>query len=99
MTFTGKIRAYLILVALLPPLLVMTVVYFNSRKQMELSGNQAAYDDLKILTRLKEAGNFWKRCEAGCGESTTSFHLRLSRLWKPIYLPGLRTPGKSSTKQ
>lgn len=56
MTFTGKIRAYLILVALLPPLLVMTVVYFNSRKQMELSGNQAAYDDLKILIRLKEAG-------------------------------------------
>ena len=55
MTFTGKIRIYLILVALLPPLIVMAVVYFNSMQQLEYSGYQSAYDDMRILIRLKEA--------------------------------------------
>jgi len=55
MTFTGKIRIYLILVALLPPLIIMAVVYFNSMQQLEYSGYQNAYDDMRILIRFKEA--------------------------------------------
>lgn len=54
MTFTGKIRIYLILIALLPPLTVMAVVYFNSMQQLENSGYQSAYNDLNILIRLYE---------------------------------------------
>jgi len=55
MTFTGKIRIYLALIALLPPLIVMAVVYFNSMQQLEYSGYQSAYDDMRILIRFKEA--------------------------------------------
>ncbi|PKK84961.1 MAG: hypothetical protein CVT49_00015 [candidate division Zixibacteria bacterium HGW-Zixibacteria-1] len=54
MTFTGKIRIYLILIALLPPLTVMAVIYFNSMQQLENFGYQSAYNDLNILIRLYE---------------------------------------------
>ncbi|MEW5923071.1 MAG: ATP-binding protein [Candidatus Zixiibacteriota bacterium] len=54
MTFTGKIRIYLILIALLPPLTVMAVIYFSSMQQVENSTYQNAYNDLNILIRLYE---------------------------------------------
>lgn len=54
MTFTGKIRIYLVLIALLPPLTVMAVIYFNSMQQLENSAYQNAYNDLNILVRLYE---------------------------------------------
>ncbi len=35
MTYAGKIRAYLIIAALLPPLLIMSVIYFSSIKKLK----------------------------------------------------------------
>jgi len=40
MTFTGRIRIYLILAALIPPLLIMSVIYFHSARQVEISEQQ-----------------------------------------------------------
>lgn len=47
MTYTGRIRVYLIFVAMLPPLLVMSVIYFHSVRQLESSHRQRAIQNLK----------------------------------------------------
>ncbi len=47
MTFTSRIRAYLIAVAVTPPLLVMVVIYFHSVRQIESSDRQQAYRNLR----------------------------------------------------
>lgn len=58
MTYTGRIRVYLIFVAVLPPLLVMSVIYFHSVKQLETADRQQAAQNLKkynIFLRSFEA--------------------------------------------
>ena len=58
MTYTGRIRVYLIFVAMLPPLLVMSVIYFHSVRQLESSERQRAIQNLKkynIFLRSFEA--------------------------------------------
>lgn len=47
MTYTGRIRVYLIFVAMLPPLLVMSVIYFHSVRQLESLDRQQAFQNLK----------------------------------------------------
>ena len=42
MSFTGRIRTYLVAIALLPPVLMMAVVYFYSERQQELAYRQRA---------------------------------------------------------
>ena len=53
MTFTGKIRVYLVIVALLPPLLVFLAVYFLSERQFESSDRQLAFDNLAKYRRFE----------------------------------------------
>jgi len=51
MSLAGRIRIYLVAVAVLPPLVVMAVIYFHSARQAEVAGRQQAYDSLqKYLT-------------------------------------------------
>ncbi len=47
MSLTGRIRMYLVVIALLPPALMMAVVYFYSYRQEELAYRQNAVDDLE----------------------------------------------------
>ncbi|UCD16769.1 MAG: ATP-binding protein [Candidatus Zixiibacteriota bacterium] len=47
MTFTGKIRIYLISIALLPPLLIMSVIYFRSIRQVESINRQNSFERLQ----------------------------------------------------
>ena len=53
MSLTGRIRAYLILIALLPPLLVMTVIYFHSVGQAEDFDQRSASEALNKYTRFE----------------------------------------------
>ncbi len=58
MTYAGRIRVYLIFVAVLPPLLVMLVIYFHSVKQLESADRQQAAQNFKkygIFLRSFEA--------------------------------------------
>ena len=41
MSLAGRIRIYLIAVAVLPPLIVMAVIYFHSARQAEVTGGAA----------------------------------------------------------
>ena len=54
MTFSGRIRLYLVAIALLPPLLMMAVVYFYSSHQEELAYQQNAAEDLRKLETYRE---------------------------------------------
>jgi signal transduction histidine kinase len=54
MSFTGRIRLYLIIIALLPPALMMTVVYFYSQRQDEVSYRQNAAADLRRLIAFRD---------------------------------------------
>ncbi len=42
MTFSGRIRTYLVLIALLPPLLVMSVIYWQGERQSRAADRRAA---------------------------------------------------------
>ena len=53
MSFTGLIRTYLVAIALLPPVLMMAVVYFYSERQQELAYRQRAAEDLQKLVRYR----------------------------------------------
>jgi len=74
MTFTGKIRIYLIAVAVLPPLLVMTVIYFHSVKQLESSDRQQAYKNLQRFKTFNSS--FQEELEANLAELLASQSLR-----------------------
>jgi len=54
MTFSGRIRLFLVAIALLPPLLMMAVVYFYSTRQQELAYQQDASEDLRKLVTYRE---------------------------------------------
>jgi signal transduction histidine kinase len=47
MSFSGRIRLYLILVAIVPPLLILTVIYLHSARQLEELNQQNIAGDLK----------------------------------------------------
>ena len=66
MTFTGRIRIYLIAVAVLPPLLVMSVIYFHSVKQLESFDRQQAYKNLQRFKTFNSS--FQKELEANLAE-------------------------------
>ena len=53
MSLTGRIRMYLILIALLPPLLVMTVIYFHSVGQAENFDRRTASEALTKYARFE----------------------------------------------
>jgi signal transduction histidine kinase len=61
MTFTGRIRVYLVLAAVIPPLLVMSVIYFHAAAQAERTDRMAAAQaisefvgfDLRFRNELK----------------------------------------------
>jgi len=54
MTFSGRIRLYLVAIAFLPPLLMMAVVYFYSSRQQELAYQQNAAEDLRKLVTYRQ---------------------------------------------
>ena len=54
MTFSGRIRLYLVAVALLPPLLMMLVVYFYSAHQQEIEYRETASEELRKLIGYRE---------------------------------------------
>lgn len=78
MTFTGRIRIYLIAVAVLPPLLVMTVIYFHSVKQLESFDRQQAYKNLQRFKTFNSS--FQKELEANLAELLTSQSFRKALL-------------------
>jgi len=53
MSFTGRIRLFLIAVALFPPALMMLVVYVYSSSQEETRYHQSAADDLRKLAEYR----------------------------------------------
>jgi len=53
MSFTGRIRLYLVAIALLPPLLMMAVVYFYSSRQTEINYHERAAEDLRRLANYR----------------------------------------------
>lgn len=78
MTFTGRIRIYLIAVAVLPPLLVMTVIYFHSVKQLESFDRQQAYKNLQRFKTFNSS--FQKELEANLAELLASQSFRKALL-------------------
>lgn len=55
MTFTGRIRLYLVIIALLPPVLMMGVVYFYSLEQERISYRETSAADLRRLIAQRDA--------------------------------------------
>lgn len=55
MSLAGRIRVYLIAVAVLPPLIVMAVIYFHSARQAEAAGRQQAFDSLQRYLSFSDA--------------------------------------------
>lgn len=51
MSFTGRIKLYLVAIALLPPLFMMGVVYFYAQRQSEIEYRHSAGDSLAKLAR------------------------------------------------
>jgi signal transduction histidine kinase len=51
MTFTGKIRGYLVLVALISPVLIILVIYFHSISQLDKADRDAVRDNLDKFNR------------------------------------------------
>ncbi|MFZ5979415.1 MAG: sensor histidine kinase [Candidatus Zixiibacteriota bacterium] len=47
MTLTGRIRLYLTVAAVIPPLVIMAVIYLHSVKKAEESGKLRAYENLR----------------------------------------------------
>ena len=78
MTFTGRIRIYLIAVAVLPPLLVMTVIYFHSVKQLESFDRQQAYKNLQRFKTFNSS--FQKELEVNLAELLASQSFRKALL-------------------
>ncbi|MBD3256885.1 HAMP domain-containing protein, partial [candidate division GN15 bacterium] len=54
MTFTGRIRWYLVAIALLPPVLMMAVVHFYSLRQEQITYRQNAQTDLRRMIALRD---------------------------------------------
>lgn len=74
MTFSGRIRLYLVAIALLPPLLMMAVVYFYSSRQQELAHRQNASEDLRKLVTYQE--HFREQLRLSIQRARTSETLR-----------------------
>lgn len=72
MTFTGRIRIYLVAVAVLPPLLVMSVIYFHSVRQLESSNRQQAYRNLQKFKVFHSS--FQKELQVNITELLASQH-------------------------
>ncbi|RKX24946.1 MAG: hypothetical protein DRP45_07080, partial [Candidatus Zixiibacteriota bacterium] len=53
MSFTGRIRLYLVAIAFLPPALMMVVVYFYSSHQQSLTYQQNASEDLQRIVQYR----------------------------------------------
>jgi signal transduction histidine kinase len=54
-SFTGKIRLFLIGIAIIPPLLIMAVVYFHSASQAEQIEKQNAFDEVRKYYHFRNA--------------------------------------------
>jgi signal transduction histidine kinase len=54
-SFTGKIRLFLIGIAIIPPLLIMAVVYFHSAAQAEEIEKQNAFDEVRKYYHFRQA--------------------------------------------
>ncbi len=55
MTSTAKTRLYLLLIAVLPPLLMVIVIYFYSIKQYEQLGGEKTYESLDRFEKLEKS--------------------------------------------
>jgi len=55
MTFTGRIRSYLLLIALLPPLLVMTVIYWQGEHQSRVADRRAALRNIERFEQYNQS--------------------------------------------
>ncbi|MBD3332238.1 HAMP domain-containing protein, partial [candidate division GN15 bacterium] len=54
MTYTGRIRLYLVAVALLPPLLIMSVIYFYAVQEAEQADRRQARDRLNKFEAFEQ---------------------------------------------
>lgn len=54
MSFTGKIRLFLIAIAIIPPLLIMAVVYFHSSAQVAEIEKQNAFDEVRKYYHFRQ---------------------------------------------
>ncbi len=54
MSFTGKIRFFLIAIAIIPPLLIMAVVYFHSAAQAAEIERQNAFDEVRKYHHFRQ---------------------------------------------
>jgi signal transduction histidine kinase len=54
MTYTGKIRGYLILVALISPVLIMLVIYFHSIRQLDKADENSGLKNLEKFNRYHD---------------------------------------------
>ena len=55
MSSTTKTRLYLLLIAVLPPLLMVSVIYFYSIKQYEQLGSEKTYESIKRFEKLQDS--------------------------------------------
>ncbi len=55
MNSTTKTRLYLLLIAILPPLLMVSVIYFYSIKQYEQLGSEKTYESIKRFEKLQDS--------------------------------------------
>jgi signal transduction histidine kinase len=78
MTFAGKIRLFLIIAALLPPLVILTVVYFHGLQQLETTRRQTANDSLEKFFAFDNA--FKVELERNAGQLIESEMIRRATL-------------------
>jgi len=52
---TAKTRLYLLLIAILPPLLMVSVIYFYSIQQYEQLGSEKTYESLRRFEKLQDS--------------------------------------------
>ena len=54
MSFTGKIRFFLIMIAVVPPLTIMAVIYFHSAQQVEKIERESAVDEIRKYYHFRQ---------------------------------------------
>jgi signal transduction histidine kinase len=53
-SFTGKIRLFLIMIAVVPPLTIMAVIYFHSAQQVEKIERESAVDEIRKYYHFRQ---------------------------------------------
>jgi signal transduction histidine kinase len=98
MTYTGRIRLYLIAVALLPPVLIMSVIYFYAVREADRADRRHAQDRLDTFAAFDQNNRRQLALDTDQFVASTEFLriLRLAEAARPVaQLPDLRPWGLS----